>query len=385
MAWGRGSEPLSERLVRAREVLGEAEGRGWSYQGFIKAGRKAGIDAAERAAEFLREQLRTWAKDRWTTFGYCVLTPDGSKFDLPRTETHERFFGTAGKKRSGPQMLVTLLYHVGTGLPWAWRIGRARASERGHLQSMLPTTPEGCLLLADAGFVGYDLLSQIVQSGRQFVIRVGRNAHLLTRLGYARRETNGTVYLWPSWAQREGQRPRVLRLIHVPRSAAGCRKMSLLTSVTDPRKLSDAQAGELYRRRWGVELCYRSLKQTLEARKLRAKSPAAAELEMRGLLLGLMLLGRWTQQAIRQSGGDPSRWSPAGAWRTVRTVMARRPRRGDRRWPTLAEARQDTYVRRRKVRVRWPRKKAADPPPGRPRLRSATLAERRQAMTLLSK
>jgi hypothetical protein len=53
-------------------------------------------------------------------------------------------------------MWLTLLWHVGTGLPWAWETGPSDSSERAQLQEMLPKLPENSLIAADAGFVGYD-------------------------------------------------------------------------------------------------------------------------------------------------------------------------------------------------------------------------------------
>src|SRR5208337_3030973 len=52
------------------------------------------------------------------------------------------------------------------------------------------------LIAADAGFVGYEYLSAIHQSGRSLLIRVGSNVRLLKKLGYFK-ESGNTVYLWP--------------------------------------------------------------------------------------------------------------------------------------------------------------------------------------------
>ena len=69
----------------------------------------------------------------------------------------------AGRKKTGPQLALTVLYHMGTGLPWAWRTGPGTDAERAHLRSMLATLPSGSLLVADAGFTGYDLLRTLLE------------------------------------------------------------------------------------------------------------------------------------------------------------------------------------------------------------------------------
>lgn len=102
---------------------------------------------------------------------------------------------------------------MGRGLPWAWKIGPSTDSERSHLRVLLGQLPAEALLVADAGFVGYDLLGAIMAGGRSFLIRVGKNVSLLKDLGYARVEQAQTVYLWPQQAQKDQIHPLVFRLI----------------------------------------------------------------------------------------------------------------------------------------------------------------------------
>lgn len=337
-------------------------------------------------AEGLRRKLLGVAGDQLRHLGFFVLAADGSRFELPRTAAHEDAFDTLGKPNDGPQLWVTMLWQMSMNLPWDWRVGGGRSSERDHLRQMLNDTPDDTLLVMDAGFTGYGLLSAIVDSGRHFLLRASKRVELLTDLGHVEQVDGQTVHLWPAYAQRDLQPPLTLRLIRL-RSTTGKRRRGvyLLTSVRDATRLSDQQAGKLYRQRWGVELGYRALKQTLEARKLRSHSPRQALFEIHGLILGLTLLGMMTFAAIHDVGGDAKHWSVAGALRRVRRGV-----RHSRRlfaWPKrLREAVKDGYVRQRKARRSWPRKKQADPPPGRPKIRKArrdetTLAQQLEAAT----
>jgi hypothetical protein len=115
-------------------------------------------------------------------------------------------------KSNSPQLWLTTLWHAGTGLPWDWRIGPADSSERAHLREMLGGLPAEALLAADAGFVGYEGLRQILAGGHHFLLRVGANVRLLRKLGWTR-ESAGTVYLWPDQAARRSQPPLVMRLV----------------------------------------------------------------------------------------------------------------------------------------------------------------------------
>ena len=154
--------------------------------------------------------------------------------------------------------------------------------------------------------------------------------------------------------------------------------MCLLTNVFDAERLSDETAAILYRMRWGVELFYRSYKQTLRQRKLRSKSPRMARWELHWGMTALLLLGLMSVAAIVGRGRDPLSWSVAQALRVVRQAM-RSPRpwrgRGDLE-KRLAEAVKDGYRRQSsKTAHDYPRKKR-ESPPGAPKIRPATERER---------
>ena len=68
----------------------------------------------------------------WQVGGWVAVAVDGSRIDLPRSEANEWAFGCAGKKKTNLQAWITTLWHTGLGLPWAWKIGKADASERHH-------------------------------------------------------------------------------------------------------------------------------------------------------------------------------------------------------------------------------------------------------------
>ncbi len=96
---------------------------------------------------------------------------------------------------------------------------------------MLPQLPAESMLVADAGFTGYELLTSLTQqAGHAFLIRVGSNVRLLRKLGYDMEESESTVYLWPQ--DQRHQPPLALRLIRLIRLADGRnRPVCLLSSV----------------------------------------------------------------------------------------------------------------------------------------------------------
>src|SRR5439155_949956 len=81
----------------------------------------------------------------------------------------------------------------------------------------------------------------------------------------------------------------------------------LVTSVMNPTELSQAQAVEIYRRRWGIELFYRHCKQTFERRKLRSHNADNAMLELHWSLLGVWAIGLHSHHRLVPRGVLPER------------------------------------------------------------------------------
>ena len=375
---------LKDRFAEARQAVVlmylSRKRPGKSFVGFMSAIVRHSDRLIALIAGELRESLpgrlgRQWRIGSWLAFGV-----DGTKIDCPRTKANQKHFPSGGKNKSGPQMLLVCLIHLGSGLLWSWRRDTARGSERGLLRKLLIDLPTNALLVADAGFVGYELLQAIFRQGHAILMRVGANVHLLGKLGYAVEERGGLVYLWPKEMRKNGQEPLVLRMIVV--TDGRNRKMCLLTNVLCTRELSDAQAVELYRRRWGVELWYRGIKQTLGRRKMLSDSPRHAEVELDWSVLGQWLLSLLLWQEHQEK--MPPHEGLAQALRIVRQAM----RRGECRRSLKSQLRDiqpDKYVRRSSKKARdWPHKKN-DPPCGMPEVRMATTQEIRTAKALYAK
>jgi Transposase DDE domain len=367
MAWS-GAAGLADRFDEARRgVVLMFPGRkrpGNTYQGFVAALANKSQRLLALIAEHLRGEVRqvAVAGGCWEHRGFVPIGADGSRVECPKTAANELEFGCAGKKKTTPQQFVTTLLHLPTGVVWEFMTGPACSSERGHLREMLPNLPKNTLLIADAGFTGYELLSAILAGDHSFLIRVGANVRLLLKLGYALEERDGTVYLWPDGMRKKQLPPLILRLITL--TDGRNRRMHLLTNVLDESRLTNAAACEFYTMRWGIELHYRALKQTLARRKLASDAPANARMELHWAMMGLWLLCLMAVGSIQRTGGNMRRLSVAAALRTIRKAMRtpglRTGREGLGR--QLAKALIDTYRRERSKRARdWAHKKKQEP------------------------
>ena len=235
--------------------------------------------------------------DRFRTRGWVLIGFDGSRVSAPRTKSNERAlcapnYGKGkeakyGKKKSKgmrrtrnkqnppqppkPQAWITMMWHMGLRLPWSWRLGPSNSSERDHVRDMLRQEefPEKTLFCGDAGFVGYPLWSDILKAGQHFLVRVGANVDLLSEQADIKRCGGGEVLCWPKGRMNSGEPPLRLRLVQV---TVGKTKMWILTSVLSERTLSKKQITKFYKMRWGIEVEFRGLKQTLDKHTLKCRN-----------------------------------------------------------------------------------------------------------------
>jgi DDE family transposase len=386
MAWSEG-QTLSARFRYAVETSRDLH-RHWrlgrSYSGFAQATISKSAEVLEGVKNRFREEMASSLRTFRNRDGFCVLAVDGSRVECAHTLANEDGLGCAGRDKTAPQVFVTTLWHAGFALPWDFRTGPGTDSERCHLDQMLDGLPEQTFLLADAGFVSFGLCHALQQQGHSFLLRVGSNVHLLTDLEYDYEQRDDIVYLWPRKQRRLP--PLKLRLIRLPDEKG--QTVCLLTDILDIQRLPDKQAQRLYALRWGVEVFYRSSKQTLQRRRLLSRTPQTCLAEAAWGLVGIWLLGLMTVRQQMRRGLEPRNWSVANARDAVRYAMRNSGRLRTRPASFLAAlvaATKDNYVRQRPKRARnYPRKKR-EKPPGPPNIKPATAQEQKRAKRLQSK
>ena len=367
-----------------------------SYQGFIAALTTWTPPLIPRMWCCLHKRMERIAGPHWRIGGWLPLAVDGSRTTTPRTAANERSLcpprygqgrtAQSGKSRKNrrrrckrlgqpvaPQVWLTLVWHMGLRMPWAWKCGPSYASERHHFQELLQTQqfPDKTLFCADAGFVGYDLWRTLADRGHHFLIRVGGNVRLLKRLG-GRRVHGDFVYCWPNAAARKQQPPVRLRLL---RFQSGRGTVFAVTNVLSADELSDTQAVQLYRARWGVEVQFRTLKQTFGRSKLHSRTPEHAYVELEWSLLGLGLIQLLTAAQQIPQGIGPERTSMSLAVQVFRDAISRGHTL--RLSQALEEAVKDPYQRGGSKAARYRPDNKDKPSAGQPKLVNATAEQRR--------
>jgi len=200
MTWCAG-DSLPERFETARAFYVALHQRrrrpGRTFAGFAKALGKLPVRVLRAVAAALRGRLAQVFARRFWVDGFIPLGCDGSRLACPRSRELERRLGLGQRKKrrprpkkvaparppvpqgqdpagtraakpraaSAPQVWVTAVMHLGLGVLWSWRLGTGNADEREHLRHLVNTLPRGTLLVADAGYVGYELLNRLQAAG----------------------------------------------------------------------------------------------------------------------------------------------------------------------------------------------------------------------------
>lgn len=339
---------------------------GRTVQGFQMALRQLSMSVLRVLAAGIRLILAARLAQRWYDDGFIVMGCDGSRVECPRSAELEQRLGQAGKEGSAPALWVTALVHLRLGLPWAWRLGKGTASERSHLLQLLPLLPTAALLVADAGYFGFDLCGQLLAARVNFLLRMSSNVTLYTvakvRLEHYR---EGLVYYWPTKAQQKGRPPLLLRLIRI-RGKKRKYDLWLLTSVLQPACLPAATAAKFYRWRWENEGQFRAYKETLAKVKFVSRSVRLVHREAEGSMLALQLMLAQGTLAMPAAvaGCAPEVCSPRQVLLAIRQELYGLLRRGHAKYyERLQQAKRERRVRTSaKARRPWPRRKPHKPP-----------------------
>ena len=398
------------------------EAHGWAVKLFGRAaiGSYQGLTGAlvtvtDTLLPVLWERMQSLMErhggEHWRVAGWLPLAVDGSRVSTPRTALNEQAFCAPNHGRSAsarhrakkrrrkgiprrakkapppkPQIWLTLVWHMGLRLLWCWKTGASNSSERAHFSELLKTQkfPENTLFCGDAGFVGYDFWKLIAEQGHHFLMRVGSNVTLLRKLGYAK-ESHGIVYCWPSKAARRNQPPLVLRLISLK---FGNTPIYLVTNILDPHDLPNAAACQLYQLRWGIEVQFRTIKQTFGRAKLRSRTPDRALRELDWSLLGLWMIQLFAVKEQLAIGQPPTHSSAALAIRAIRDVFhqwSEIPTKGTSLKSKLRHAVTDQYQRSKESKKARYRPDNKDKPhAGKPNIITATRQHKLQLKQYLA-
>jgi len=339
---------------------------GVSFAGFEKAVAKLPMPVLRALAAAIRGRMEAIFADRWKVGSFIPFGCDGTRQACPRTEELERRLGTFGKEGSSPMIWNTSIVQLTLGFPYCWRLGKGgKASERSHLLFMLRWLPAAALIVADAGYVGYEVVATMILRNVSFLIRMSSMATFYSETNEPLDEfREGIVYYWPKTQENEGKPPLRGRLMRIHSSR---HKMDvwLFTNVEDPKQLSWEMAATCYRWRWENEGFFRTYKRTLKKVVLMSRTIRLVHREAEASMIATQLLlcqGALAMPAPAK-GGLPVMCSPRGILLEARRDISARKEPTEPFSERIRRAQRDRRDRRSaKQKREWPRRKAHTPP-----------------------
>jgi hypothetical protein len=253
---------------------------------------RASADAADRRAGATSglQQRRT-------------IVVDGSSSQLADTPSNQKRHpqSTVQKKGCGfPIMKFAALFSLASGAILRVACGSLHDHDLRLLRQLWEELKRGDILLGDRAYGEYITLASWPARGVDVVARLhqarkadfrkakrlGKNDGLFTWKKTARSK----ILTAAEWANLPAQiTVRVLRYAAAIRGFRA-RRVTLVTTLIDPKLYPSEEIIELYGRRWRLELCFRDLKTTMGMEQLRCKTPDLAEKELLAYLVAHNLI-----------------------------------------------------------------------------------------------
>ncbi len=263
------------------------------------------------------------AAGRWR--GHRIFGGDGACYYTADTPTLRGRFKS--KKPFGfPLLKAVTLFDLASGALIRQVAVPHRRQEGPLLQRLLRHLRRGDVLVLDRAYASYANLCDAVGRGTHLVARLKRNLFAAAGTRRTARRCPGRAkgdlsVVWRKPKERPAMVSRwrwsrlpaelVLRQVTVDVRRRGwrVRRITVLSTLTDPAAYPAAEIAQLYARRWEVETNFRHLKQTLDLEHLQSQTAAgvAGELLVRSIAYNLVRAAMGL--AARVLGVDPARVS----------------------------------------------------------------------------
>lgn len=274
------------------------------------------------------EQTERRIPSKCLWYGKHVKVVDGSSVSMPDTEENQQLYPQPSSQKKGcgfPVMRIVAIFSLVTGIMLACRKGSLHIHERTLWHDMWDCYQKDDVVLADCGFCSF----------ADFYLLKEKEVDCVMRLHQRRKEKNiikkfnsndylvewkkGTIRQKPKWMSKEKweQLPKtmIVRHVKVVVDIPGFRtkKLTIATTLLDPKEYPQHALADLYRRRWMAELFLKDIKITMGMKVLRSKTPEMIHKELSIFIIAYNLIRSFIWESALNKGIDPYRISFKGA------------------------------------------------------------------------
>jgi len=261
---------------------------------YCQARRRLPLASLTELHQTLADKLsaRITTPELW--LGRRVKVVDGTGLSMPDTVANQKAWPQPNTQKTGcgfPVVKLAACFCLASGALLQWVEGTLKEHDCRLLQKLLSAFKKGDVVLADRGFSSFPSLATLLTRGVDAVMRVHHFRKLDWRVGQrlGRRDRlvrwqkgalQGRLWSREQWAQLP--EAITVRLVEIVVAVPGFRtqKLVLVTTLLDAQTYSATALGQLYFRRWAVELFFRDIKITLGLDVLRCRTPAMVRKEI---------------------------------------------------------------------------------------------------------
>jgi len=294
-------------VVRQVQALFRLHGQGPVDPGdsaYVQARQRLPRERLEKALTATAQAADRRARPGGPLQGRPVKVVDCSTTQLPDTEANQQHYPQPRSQKPGcgfPLLKFLVLFSLASGAVLKVVMAGWRNHDLRLFRQVWDQLKAGDIGLGDRAYGDYVTLASLPRQGVDVVARLHQKRQVDFRKAERLAKQDG-LFVWTKacqqsdilsaqeWAQLPDQiTVRVLRFTATIRGHRA-RRITLVTTLLDPKLYPAQELMALYHRRWRLELCLRDLKTTLGLEQLRCHSPAMVEKELLACLVAHNLM-----------------------------------------------------------------------------------------------
>lgn len=265
-----------------------------STSGYCQARSRLSADTLREIHEDVAKKVARGSIDQKAEYGRCVKVVDGTGLSMPDTRANQKIWPQTKVQKPGcgfPIVKLVGLFSLADGMLIDWAEGNKHDHESKLFRRLWNQLNSGDIILEDRAFGAYASMAALLQRGVDTVTRLHQSRPADFRKG-KRLGRHDRLVIWtkpdqpsPGWTKADWNilpQTLVVRLVEIKLHQPGFRvqKYVLVTTLIDPAKWSVEELGQLYFKRWSIELFFRDIKITMGMDVLRCKTPSMVRKEI---------------------------------------------------------------------------------------------------------
>ena len=334
-------QPRTSRreVVRQVQALFRLQGLGPVDEGdsaYVQARQRLPQERLEKALTATAQAADRRVERSAQLQGRPVKVVDGSTTQLADTPENQQRFPQPSSQKPGcgfPVIRFVALLSLTSGAILKVMLDSLHSHDLRLLHHLAGALTPGDIVLGDRAYGEYTTAASLPRKGVDLVARLHHQRKVDFRKAQRLTKNDG-LFVWTKgyqqspilatseWALLPGQiTVRILRFTATIRGFRG-RRITLVTTLLDPKLYPAEQLIGLYARRWRLELCFRDIKSTLGMEQLRCKTPEMAEKELLAYLIAHNLIRCVIAEAVARFSAELERISFKGAVDALRQYSA---------------------------------------------------------------